>query len=392
MDKITKLFLLCVFCLSCKQKEVKEHTSNIYTVIDTLKFEMGFIPHSRCSGSYFDNKHQKTLIYFSEPTNDKLLKIFDDKANELYHINLDKGLEYLDYDIYNINIISTDTILLSAAYNNRTAFINAKGEVWKTMDLSPMLQKEGYKYIVHPSANSGGMISSVNSLLFNLEWRGYVHTDTIPIMNEYERLVDWYNNVFNAFYFFEVSDVYDDSITGAFRLKGIYKNLYNIPFSFTEPNFYRVINNKIFFFTTYSDNFLIFDVNTFELIKKVKLSSDYTRIGIEPIPLDTESLGNLQEITNQKARKVGYTEDILYDDKAKNYYIMQHYENKNRFRSHQFSIIILDENFEKTNEIPFTDNKIKNWVPIKTDRGLMFCSNSNTDNSDEPKIFYIVDF
>src|SRR5690606_40062218 len=126
--------------------------------------------------------------------------------------------------------------------------------------------------------------------------------------------------------------------------------------------------------------------------RKVKLSSDYTKIGIEPIPLEEESFSNLQEITNQKARKVGYTEDILYDEKSKRYFVMQHHENTNRFRSHQFSIIILDENFEKTVEIPFKEGKIKNWSPIKTDRGLMFCSNSNTDNEDDPKIFYIINF
>src|SRR5690606_17681612 len=118
-------------------------------------------------------------------------------------------------------------------------------------------------------------------------------------MNEYERLVNWYNNVFDAFYFFEVNNIYSDSIIGTFRVEGLYKNLYNTPFSFTEPNFYRIINDAIFVFSTYSDNFLIFDANTFELIKKVKLSSDYTKIGIEPTPLNKENLLNGQEVLNQ---------------------------------------------------------------------------------------------
>jgi len=87
-------------------------------------------------------------------------------------------------------------------------------------------------------------------------------------------------------------------------------------------------------------------------------------------------------------------EDILYDEKTKNYLLQLHHENFDRFRSNKFSILLLDEDFNKKGEIPFTDGKIKAFCPIQTDKGFMFYSNNNGNKIEEqaPKEFFIIDF
>src|SRR5690606_18926765 len=102
------------------------------------------------------------------------------------------------------------------------------------------------------------------------------------------------------------------------------------------------------------------------------------------------NIKNLQHIVNQKSRSVGYVEDILYDAKSKRYHIMLNFENKNKYRSHHFSVITLDENFQKIKEIPFTDGKIKSNAPIFTDKGIMFKANIEEDENN-PREFYIID-
>jgi len=384
---IIKLLFFLVF-ISCQNKEEK-HTNytDTFTVIDTLIFNVDFFPRLRCSGSYFDKKHNKTLIYFSEPTTRKELKIFDDNANEFYSVDLKKAVNYLNGDVYNLTFFSLDTIVLSGFYNNRLAYINAQGELWKTAELSNLLQKNTFWYELHPTSGKGNMQNG-NSFLFHSSY--IENPNTAPKLSVY----DWYKNYFESYYFFYIDNVFADTLSGEFKVKGFYKNFYNKPYRFIEPEFYSIINDKIFVFTMYSDCFLVFDATTFELLKKVQLHSDYTKIGIEPVELTKENISNDQDLINQKTRRVGYVEDILYDDKTKNYLLQLHHENFDRFRSNKFSILILDKEFNKKGEIPFTDGKLKAFCPIQTDKGLMFYSNNNGNKIEEqaPKEFFIIDF
>jgi len=391
MQKTITLLLFCVIFIGCKDKEKQIDYINTCSVIDSLTFTIDFFPHLRCSGSYFDKKHNKTLIYFSEPTTRKELKIFDDQTNELYSIDLKEAVNYLNGDVYNLTFFSKDTIVLSGFYNNRLAYIDSQGELWKTAELTNLLQKNDYQYEVHPTS-SCGTIKKGKNLLLHTEYRGRIKSDTL--INYYDNLVNWYKNSFESYHFFYVDNIFSDNLSGRFKVKELYKNLYNKPYGFTEPKFYSIINDKIFVFTTYSDYFLIFDANTFELIKKVQLHSDYTKIGVDPIELNEKNIGSYQDVLNQKARRVGYVEDVLYDNKTKNYLLKLHHENFDRFRSNKFSIIILDEEFNKKGEIPFTNGKLKAFCPIQTDKGFMFYSNNNGNKIDEqaPKEFFIIDF
>src|SRR5690606_424157 len=109
------------------------------------------------------------------------------------------------------------------------------------------------------------------------------------------------------------------------------------------------------------------------------------------LPIFEENILNLQELLNQKARSVGYVGDILYDKKSKRYFATLIFANKSGgYRNNDFSIISLDENFQKINEIPFTDGKLKSNAPIFTDKGIMFKANIEEDE-DNPREFYILD-
>jgi len=387
MQKTITLLLFYLIFIGCKNKEKQTGYVNTFSITDTITFNVDFFPSLRCSGSYFDKKHNKTLIYFSEPTTRKELKIFDDNANELYSIDLKKAVNYLNGDVYNLTFFSLDTIVLSGFYNNRLAYINSQGELWKTTELSNLLQKDTFWYELHPASGKGNMRNG-NAFLFHSSY--IKNPNTAPKLSVY----DWYKNYFESYYFFYVDDVFADTLSGNFKVKGFYKNLYNKPCTFIEPEFYSIINDKIFVFTMYSDYFFVFDATTFELLKEEQAHSDYTKIGTEPVELTKENISNVQDLINQKTRRVGYVEDILYDEKTKNYLLQLHHENLDRFRSNKFSILILDEEFNKKGEIPFTNGKIKAFCPIQTDKGFMFYSNNNGNKIDEqaPKEFFILNF
>jgi len=389
MQKTITLILLVFYLIfiGCKNKEKQTGYVNTFSITDTITFTIDFFPKLRCSGSYFDKKHSRTLIYFSEPTTRKVLKIFDDNALELYSVNLEKAEKYLNGDVYNLTFFSLDTIVLSGFYNNRLAYINAQGELWKTAELNNLLQKDEFWYELHPASNNGNMRKENALLLYS----SYIDN---PNTSSKLSIYQWYKNYFESYSFFYIDNVFADTLSGEFKVKGLYKNLYNKLYGFSEPNFYGIVNEKIFVFTMYSDHFFVFDATTFELIKKVQLHSDYTKIGIEPIELTEKNINTYQDVLNKKTRRVGYVKDILYDEKTKNYLLQLHHENFDRFRSNKFSILLLDENFNKKGEVSFTDGKLKAFCPIQTDKGFMFYSNNNGNKIEEqtPKKFFIIDF
>jgi len=390
---LNKFFIVFLgfFLFSCKESKEPVYM-DIGKITDTLRFDTKYFSSRNYVGSYYDKKHNKTLIYFGEPKTEKILKIFDDTGNELYKINLKKGLDTLDYDVKGISVFSSDTIVLCSFFRNKIAIINSEGEVLKMVDFTNQAQENNSKYELHPTTkHSGAMIIDKKSLLFVSERRDYVDTTNQPERNNIDRIKDFYIKRFESFYFFKIDDIFSKNPKGNFKVKGLYKNWHDIPYIFVEPNDYRIIEDKIFVFSTYSDSFLILDVESFEVIKKVQLISDYTTIGTEPIELLEENILNLQELLNQKARSVGYVGDILYDKKSKRYFATLIFANKSGgYRNNDFSIISLDENFQKINEIPFTDGKLKSNAPIFTDKGIMFKANIEEDE-DNPREFYILD-
>ncbi|MGE4346784.1 MAG: hypothetical protein AB7D46_05140 [Flavobacteriaceae bacterium] len=387
---LNKFFIVFLgfFLFSCKESKEPVYT-NTGEITDTLRFDTKYFSSWNYVGSYYDKKYNKTLIYFGEPKTEKVLKIFDDTGNELYKINLKKGLDTLDYDIKGLSVFSADTIVLCSFYRNKIAVINSKGEVLKMVDFTNQAQENNSIYELHPTVNnSGAMIINEKSLLLA---SGCIDMVNQPKNDFIKGIKDFYINKYNSFYFFKIDNIFDENTEGVFKVDGLYKNWYNKSYMFVEPNSYRVIGDKIFVFSIYSNEFLVFDVENFEVIKKVQLISDYTTIGTNPIELLEQNIMNLQELVNQKARSVGYVEDILYDKKSKRYFITLNFENKEKYRSHRFSVIILDENFKKINEIPFTDGKLKSNAPISTDKGIMFKANIEEDE-DSPREFYILNF
>src|SRR5690606_29499029 len=179
--------------------------------------------------------------------------------------------------------------------------INSEGEVLRTVDFTAQAEENNNRYELHPTINhSGAMIIDKQSLLFTSERRGYIDTDNLPEKNYTDKIKDFYIKKFESFYFFKIDNIFDENLIGRFNMKGLYKNWYDKPYLFIEPANYRVVGDKIFVFSIYSDSFLILSVKNFELIKKIQLISDYTIIGTEPIELLSENIKNLQHIVNQK--------------------------------------------------------------------------------------------
>ncbi|MDO4728235.1 MAG: hypothetical protein Q4B43_04430 [Bacteroidota bacterium] len=381
------LFATFLFTLIGCSQNVDTDNKLSFRVVDTLYFDTNYIPHPRCSGSYYDKTLKKRLIYLSNPVTEKKMDIFDDQAQKLYTINLEEGVASLNKDTYNINVISKDTIIMYGFYNNKISIINAEGKVWRNIDLSSKLEKDNFR--IRPSENYGGT-SVGNSVVLNLEFNNYDKTDTI--LNLEKHFKNLYSNIFESYKYGYIPNIFSDSVEVRYFAEGFYKNFYEKPYVFVEPNYYRVLNDKLFSFSVYSDQLLVYDLDKLKLEKKQQLKSDYTKIGIDPPTIEHPIEDILQEEINIRARCVGYTQDIIFDSRHQKYYITQHLENLSDAPRKSFSIIFLDTDYNQVGEFLLDkEQMIRSWTPILTDRGIMLCSKKNTIDENAKKIFYILD-
>ena len=392
MKKVKVSIFLAVYLfvlIGCKQES--DSKSIIPEVVD---FNVGFNITKRFSGVYYDSIKKEESVYFADPTTRKQLKIFDGRGTVSDSVDLKKLINVLG-TVNDIAIYSSDTIMANSLYTNKLAFINRKGELWKYINLNKYMVHEGGVYEISSSSMTNFKMGK--SLLFSCERRSE-YNDSLPSVEKsaFSGYKKFYENSFNADYFFRLDNVFSDKIKPSYGLKSFYSNVDKVPAIFPELSNYTYVNGKLLISTIYSDKIFVVNNHTLTIEKAITVKSDYTDVGTEPIPLSEESFDDLQALVNQKARTVGFISGIFFNKNTNHYNVILYHENKDmniKLSERPFSVIVLDEEMNQINEILFSDLKNYGDFALMTNKGLMIYSNTNSNNpKNREKKFNIYNF
>lgn len=378
------VLILLFLVVSCSK-------SNNANLLQTVAFDVDFNISHRFSGTFYDETSKKVLIYFADPVSAKKMKIYDDDGVVKDSINLQRAVEALDYKINGIAVFSKDSIVLNSMYTNKLVFVNRKGEIWKQLDLTRHLIDNDNVYEITSSTMSDFKMG--NSLLFGSDWR--MNLNDVDKKDGLEASINFYNQCFKSNYFFKVSNFKTDSLETKFGLSDFYSRLYDKPAVLVGPPFYTFVNNKLFLTSNYTNKIFEIDTTALSIRKSFVINSDYTKIGAEPVVASKEGLTNLQEKINTILKSKGFISRIFYNKSVNKYIVIVYHEGKNGeifddISKRPFSIILLDNNFKKIEEIPFFDMKLRGGFSFMTSKGLMIASaESLSEIKSNEKKFYI---
>lgn len=360
--------------------------------IDEITFNVGFSTLSKYTGILSKDTNFGELIYFADPVTNKIIKFFTLRGELVDSIPLNEALKYI-HEIDGIAILSKDTIIINSQYTNQIVAINSKGNVWYNIEFGQINDTTHNVYEIYSSAMSNFLKNS-NLLIYNCSFRSNTNDKLLGLepSTQIDYLKYYYNKSYDSPYFVKITNFFTQKPKMEFFLPKTFEKKTDSAMIFVEPAFYKVENNFIYLFSTYSDNIYIVNTKNFSVEKKIKISSNYTNVGVKPLPINENNINSMQEIINENAKLKGHINRCFYNSIEKKHYVVVFHElisqtqklKQGLFRP--FSVIVFNELFIKENEYIFSEDLYKGGYSILTSHGLMF-QKKNTNNE---KVTYSV--
>lgn len=351
-----------------------------------MKFNPEFAFYPNDSGTFIDAKDGKEYFYFCNQSTERELKVFSSSGELVRAISLKNIIKTIG-EPYTISVISEDTIIFNTFYTNEIAAINKNGDVWFYSKIDELLPDSlSNKYEFWSNAHKWGMKSNLYVLK---SWPTYNLIDDRNL-DYTERTLLWQKILYRIPHFLFIEDLFSDNPKIRMGLEDLYSDICTEDCLFDEIPYYRLYNDKLIFFSEYSDNLFIINIEDLKIEKKVQIKSNFTRVGGQAIKIDKENVTEQMKQQNPDRVKKGRIQALFFDEKTNKYLVLvTHTKYNANFLKHSyipkyFSIIVLDRNFNQLGEILFDANQYNPISAIMTDSGIAFEEiNQNNDKKYE---------
>lgn len=389
MKNLLIIIALLVFMLTSCGLE-KKNDLRLKAVEDIhFKTKMAFAPDD--AGSFIDLGSSKEYFYFCNKPTDQRIEIFDGKGNFVDSVNIKEVVNKFGTDI-SITIVAMDTILISTYYTNELIAVNSNGEIWFYLNIDSILPEEiqGKNEFTMFSQTS---FSCNRQNLYFASKPSYYFVIPKKEFNNYsidERILMYYSFYYNSPYFFKLSNYFSDTISFKFGLDDIYHHICEDNSDYGEFPTYKYVNNKLFFYSRFSNCLFIINPDDFQIEKKLELKSKFTKIGHPAITLTKGKVMEQRAETAQMLNRIGTISSVLFDN-SYYYIVLKHPDlipanlNKSKYLSF-FSVIVLNDDFVFVNEFLFDAKEYDQYSGMMTQKGLAF-QKTNTQDGKTYTIF-----
>lgn len=386
------LLILSLILGSCKDRLLVDRVEKVRTVV----FNIGFNYYPNDSGCFF-NSDDDLSFYFCDQTTEKELKFFNKNGKLTDSVSLIKGINIIGDDAVTISVISKDTIVLCSFYKNEIVAINSHGEIWLHLEIEKILP-EGLKNNYEFWSNSHTSFDRNDISYFLRAWPDYnnvMKKNSAENMGFADKTVVYSKELFITPYFLNITNYLSSSPTVNMGLTDLYSHICTEDCLFSEIPYYRFINNKIIFFSEYSDKLFIIDPDELRIDGQIKIKSKYTPIGGAATIINKETVYKQRQQQNDIRTSKGRISNVFYDKNTENYLLIithKKYDNK-FFKTNAylkfFSIIILNNRFEFVDEVLFDSGKYNTYSGIMTNEGLAL-EEINLENSQKGEKSYAI--
>lgn len=352
---------------------VKTENKNKAEPKETYRFKTGFEATFRFSGSFIESQNGTEYIYFADPETTKCLKIFTLNGQLVDSISLKDAMIFIA-QLGGLSVKSRDTIILNSCYTNLLAIVNHKGEFVKKIEMDSLTKNPKGDHLELYSTWLAQKLYG-NSVFFYTEWRYNLYEKDIT-----DRLKDgliFQKQNYATPYFCKIQDYCTDSPKVSFGLTNYFENFSKETDYFNDIPRYTCVNNKLFMHNIYSNKLYIIDPLTFNLQKKIPITSQYSSIAASPSPINQETIIKHQEISDSIYATTGAFLGFFYDQPKARYYLTLYHavpsylEGQIGFKKLPYSFISMDTTFTDFKEYKMAADTFFGGFSIMTKKGLL---------------------
>ncbi len=342
------VLLITCFISSCS-KSVKQ--SKDFKHLKNLTFTSGF----KSGNAQIETIDGEEYLCIGDYQREKCIVLHSLESEKTLKIDLSR-LDLFQEKVMAFEILNLDTILILPYYSTKIYCLNRKGDVWKIIDFKSYLPKDG-NYELKRSATP--FHYKDNSLIFSLEY----------LYNNEKDMYSFRRKRNAAPILFKIENVFDDSRKVSYGLKNLYNNFSDANHANIEGNNFAFLKDKIVFNSAYSDSLYIINPVSFEIQRKIKVSSKYSNVNIRPVTNQQQSED--PSIVNANFRSNGQIRSVKYYKKKDQYLVFVSHKPQQKERN--WSIIILDKNFNQIDEILMDSKKYAHYGLISK-QGILISS------------------
>ena len=371
--KTIMLILISSITLSCNRD------SKSFLVKRNIIFDIG--ANLNYGDVYYDKSLKKDIVYFSNATTQHNIKFFNTAGELLQLVPLDSAIKNLD-NIARVTIVSHDTIVINSNYTNELLIIDFTGRVMEKQKLaSQLIDESGNQFEFTESVYPTGQ--TLSTLIYNCNWRANLNdvvNELVP--NDAFAYLKYFNeHCYASPYFVTISNVFSDRPKIKYELYGIYQQICNEPSIFAEPKFYCFLDDRVFFYSMYSNKIFFVNAHNFKIERSVSIVSKKTKIGTSLLRLNYETSMSLQDSVTLKIKTSGGIVRILYNEGKREYYcIVRHASSVESYDKNQipFSILLYTKDFVLKDEYVFDNFSFNCMYSLMTKDGLLLLRNDTT--------------
>ena len=321
----------------------------------TTGFHPGYGQLERIDGEEF--------ICFSDFRTHKEVVLHHTSSEKVHRIDLSPIYD-LNEKVAGVEIISLDTILAITERTNKLFMIDHMGEIWRTVDLNPYVKEVGH-FELYRCATPFQFNDT--TLIFAMEYG----MRNLPIEAQRDFL-RFNTEKYNSFNLFKIDNIFNEELKVSFGLKGLYNHFTDAQHIAMEGSDFTFFEDRIVYKSWYSDSLYLINPSTLTIDSKVAIRSEFSSLHITPITIEEER--TIPNALDERFKTGGFTLDISYDKLRDIYYLITaHRPFTKNDEDRPWSVIILDGDFNRIEEIKMDDSRYYHHGFI-SDQGL-FISN-----------------
>ncbi|MDD3860526.1 MAG: hypothetical protein PHW83_10035 [Bacteroidales bacterium] len=355
-----------------------------------MKFNPEFAFYPNDSGTFINNKDGEEYYYFCNQSTENELKIFSSSGELTRVISLKNVINTIG-NPFTISVLSEDTIIFNTFYTNEIAAINKEGDVWFYLKIDKLLPDSlSYKFEFWSNAHKWGV---ANNLYVLKSWPRYelLVDEKLDFAG---RTLMYYKGFYNSPHFLFISDMFSSNPVLRLGINDLYMDICSDDCLFSELPYYRLYNDKLIFFSEYSDKLFIINIDNMKIENKIQIKSNFTKVGGDAMKMDFKNLESQMYKQNQERTKKGRILNVLFDKNSGKYLVIVcHTKYNAKFLKHSyipkyFSVIVLDSNFNQLEEIKFDTDQYSYISGIMTESGIAF-EEINQNNIEKNEKTYV---
>lgn len=379
--RIVYALLIVTSAIACGGKpEAVVLSEKKFVPVDTIEIPTGFVPSSVYSG--FLQVGDSAYLYLANlKVHDSLHFYTYPELKKRKTVPLNTIIDR-EYELYNIQVASLDSIMLMGRYHNILFTVDDKGEIINERDLNPLADKDSFRVDLD-------LLRGDNQNIFTFDGKPYL------LLNAANASIKPYpsGSVADAIRFFG-SRFTDQSLalysftdnTLRFDSLALFRPLNPDGKLITIHGFYGYarFGSNILLTSRYTDTLYVIEPERLTIKAKILLQFSGGALGIEPVAVTKENLPNESQLSEENARKTNYAYCVFAD--CRHTYAFVGVVNKERTEDKDkphppISFIVLDSTLRQVDEETFDNRHLNMGIIIPVNNGFLF-SLDTPDNPD----------